>query len=158
MSPVLATQGVSVSFGGVHALMDVDLEVQSGQLVGLIGPNGAGKTTFVDAITGFVRCAGRIELDGHDLTVLRPHERSALGLSRTWQSTELFDDLTVRENLTVAAHRPSAWEVVKELFKESTAAQNAVDRALELVELTWAAGLMARPPRWRSWACGCGRR
>ena len=142
MSAVLATQGVSVSFGGVHALVDVDLEVQQGRLVGLIGPNGAGKTTFVDAITGFVRCSGSIELDGHDLTRLAPHERAGLGLSRTWQSTELFDDLTVRENLTVAAHKPSAWEVLRELFKGSTAGQDAVERALELVELSWAAELM----------------
>jgi len=142
VSAVLATQGVSVSFGGVHALVDVDLEVQQGRLVGLIGPNGAGKTTFVDAITGFVRCSGSIELDGHDLTRLAPHERAGLGLSRTWQSTELFDDLTVRENLTVAAHKPSAWEVLRELFKGSTAGQDAVERALELVELSWAAELM----------------
>ena len=67
MTAVLAARAVSVRFGGVHALAGVDLEVQEGQLVGLIGPNGAGKTTFVDAITGFVRCTGRVELDGHDL-------------------------------------------------------------------------------------------
>jgi branched-chain amino acid transport system ATP-binding protein len=142
VSAVLATRGLSVSFGGVQALVDVDLEVPEGRLVGLIGPNGAGKTTFVDAVTGFVHCSGQIELDGKDLTRLTPHERAGLGLSRTWQSTELFDDLTVRENLTVAAHKPSAWEVVRELFKRSTAGQDAVDRALELVELTWAAEAM----------------
>jgi branched-chain amino acid transport system ATP-binding protein len=142
VSAVLAARGLSVSFGGVQALVDVDLEVPEGRLVGLIGPNGAGKTTFVDAVTGFVPCSGQIELDGNDLTRLSPHERAGLGLSRTWQSSELFDDLTVRENLTVAAHKPSAWEVVRELFKRSTAGQDAVDRALELVELTWAAEAM----------------
>ena len=72
MTAVLSTQGVSVRFGGVHALSDVDLQVGEGQLVGLIGPNGAGKTTFIDAITGFVPCSGSVELEGTDLTHLAP--------------------------------------------------------------------------------------
>ncbi len=107
MSAVLATTGLSVHFGGVRAVDAVDVVVEEGQLVGLIGPNGAGKTTFIDAITAFVRSTGRVELDGRDLTGLPPHARAQRGLARTWQSTELFDDLTVRENLTVAAQRPS---------------------------------------------------
>ena len=90
----LKATGISVSFGGVHAVVDVDLEVGEGQLVGLIGPNGAGKTTFIDAISGFVRSRGRVELDGGDLTRLAPHVRARRGLARTWQSIELFDDLT----------------------------------------------------------------
>jgi branched-chain amino acid transport system ATP-binding protein len=104
---VLAAHEVSVSFGGLRALVDVDLEVREGQLVGLIGPNGAGKTTFIDAITGFVRSRGRVELDGRELSSLAPHTRARLGLARTWQSIELFDDLTVLENLTVIAPRRS---------------------------------------------------
>jgi branched-chain amino acid transport system permease protein len=99
---VLSVAGLSVDFGGVHALTDVDLRVGEGELVGLIGPNGAGKTTFIDAITGFVRCSGRVELDGRDVGGLAPYERARLGFSRTWQGTDLFDDLDVRENLTVA--------------------------------------------------------
>jgi branched-chain amino acid transport system ATP-binding protein len=102
----LTAQQVSVSFGGVHALVDVDLEVAEGTLIGLIGPNGAGKTTFIDAITGFVRSRGRVELDGRDLSRLAPHERARSGLARTWQATELFDDLTVGENVAVAARSP----------------------------------------------------
>jgi branched-chain amino acid transport system ATP-binding protein len=102
----LTAQQVSVSFGGVHALVDVDLEVAEGKLIGLIGPNGAGKTTFIDAITGFVRSRGRVELDGRDLSRLAPHERARSGLTRTWQATELFDDLTVGENVAVAARSP----------------------------------------------------
>jgi branched-chain amino acid transport system ATP-binding protein len=99
--------------------------VAEGQLVGLIGPNGAGKTTFVDAISGFVRYTGGVELDGRDLAGLAPHERARLGLARTWQSTELFDDLSVHENLTVASRD-----------------EQAVEEALGLVELDWAAELM----------------
>jgi branched-chain amino acid transport system ATP-binding protein len=105
MTAVLSARGVSVNFGGVRALVDVDLDVDEGQLVGLIGPNGAGKTTFIDAISGIVRSRGRVELDGRDVTSLPPHARARLGLTRTWQSIELFDDLTVLENLTVLAPR-----------------------------------------------------
>ncbi len=97
-----------MNFGGVRALVDVDLDVGEGQLVGLIGPNGAGKTTFIDAISGIVRSRGRVELDGRDLTSLPPHARARLGLTRTWQSIELFDDLTVLENLTVLAPRQAS--------------------------------------------------
>jgi branched-chain amino acid transport system ATP-binding protein len=142
MSAVLETAGLSVRFGGVHALSDVALTVGEGRLVGLIGPNGAGKTTFVDAICGFVRCSGRIELDGRSLTGRSPHERARLGLARTWQASELFDDLTVRENLNVAARRPSAWTVVRELFQSSPESAPSVEEALETVDLAWAADAM----------------
>ncbi len=114
MTAVLSAKGVSVSFGGVHAVVGVDLEVGDGQLVGLIGPNGAGKTTFIDAISGFVRSSGRVEIDGKDLSGLPPHARSRLGLARTWQAIDLFDDLSVRENLRVAGHHPSVWRMLKE--------------------------------------------
>jgi branched-chain amino acid transport system ATP-binding protein len=125
VTAVLKAGGVSVRFGGVHALSGLDLEVENGQLVGLIGPNGAGKTTFVDAATGFTPYAGRVELDGRDLTGLAPHARARLGLSRTWQSTELFDDLSVSENLSVASRDA-----------------DAIEEGLGLVELEWAADLM----------------
>jgi len=121
---VLRVTGLSVAFGGVRALRDVTLEVREGELVGLIGPNGAGKTTLVDAVSGFVGYAGRVELSGADLSGLPPYERARRGLGRTWQSTELFDDLDVRENLTVASR------------SGSTA------RALGLVGMDWAAEAM----------------
>lgn len=103
MTSVFRARGVSVSFGGVRAVAGVDLEIEAGELVGLIGPNGAGKTTFIDAITGFVRSEGTVELGDTTLNGLPPHVRAQRGLARTWQTVELFDDLTVRENLTVAA-------------------------------------------------------
>ena len=104
----LKVNRLSVAFGGVHALEEVDLEVGAGELVGLIGPNGAGKTTFVDAITGIVPSSGSVRLEGRDVSGLPPYRRAQLGFARTWQGTELFDDLDVRENLTVATgHRPT---------------------------------------------------
>jgi branched-chain amino acid transport system ATP-binding protein len=132
---VLNATGVSVSFGGVHAVVDVDLRVEEGQIVGLIGPNGAGKTTFIDAITGFVRSTGRVELDGHDLAGMPPHARAQRGLARTWQSTELFDDLTVWENLSVAAQRPSFLSIAAELVGKRIGESAAAERALELLDL-----------------------
>jgi branched-chain amino acid transport system ATP-binding protein len=128
----LRARGVSVSFGGVHAVVDVDVDVEEGRLVGLIGPNGAGKTTFIDAITGFVRSRGQVELAGRDLSRLPPHERARGGLGRTWQATELFDDLTVAENLAVAAERPSRWAAVRELVwrapRNGADARDALER------------------------------
>jgi ABC-type multidrug transport system fused ATPase/permease subunit len=109
-TPVLTVGGLSVTFGGVRALDGVDLEVREGELVGLIGPNGAGKTTFVDTITGFVGFSGNVKLDGRDIGRLPPYDRARLGLARTWQSTDLFDDLDVRENLTVASTRNAGSE------------------------------------------------
>jgi len=132
---VLTATGISVSFGGVHAVVDVELEVGEGRLVGLIGPNGAGKTTFIDAISGFVRYRGRVELDGHDLTRLPPHVRARLGLARTWQSIELFDDLSVRENLLVASRRPSIWRTVLETVSLPDPGTAEVGPALELLGL-----------------------
>ena len=135
MTSVLSARGISVSFGGVHAVVGVDLDVEPGQLVGLIGPNGAGKTTFIDAVTGFVQHRGEIELDGVDISALPPHARARLGLTRTWQSIELFDDLTVRENLTVAAQHPSVLMTLKGLFTRPMASSRAVDETLELFAL-----------------------
>jgi branched-chain amino acid transport system ATP-binding protein len=135
MSTVLVTAGLSVRFGGVHAVEDVDLVVEEGQLVGLIGPNGAGKTTFVDAITGFVRYTGTVSLDGRELDGLPPHARARRGLARTWQSTELFDDLTVRENLDVGAERPSFLALAAEVVGRRIAPGPAPDEALQLLQL-----------------------
>jgi branched-chain amino acid transport system ATP-binding protein len=135
MTPVLEARGVSVSFGGVRALVDVDVRVEPGQLVGLIGPNGAGKTTFIDAISGFVRYRGSVVLDGRDLGGKAPHERSRLGLARTWQSIELFDDLTVRENVAVAAEHPSAWAALREVFSLRGERTEQVDNALRVFGL-----------------------
>jgi branched-chain amino acid transport system ATP-binding protein len=135
VSAVLRTQGLSVRFGGVHAVEDVDLTVSGGQLVGLIGPNGAGKTTFIDAISGFVPYGGQVALDGQRLDGLAAHARAQRGLARTWQSLELFDDLTVRENLAVAAEQPSFLALAAELVGRRPRAAESPGEALELLDL-----------------------
>jgi branched-chain amino acid transport system ATP-binding protein len=136
MSALLEVQGLSVSFGSVKALSAVDLAVPDGQLVGLIGPNGAGKTTFIDAVTGFVPSTGQVMFDGHDLSAEQPHVRSRHGLTRTWQTIELFDDLTVRENLVVASRRPTFGQSFAEIVLGRRApVVDGVGEALRVLEL-----------------------
>ncbi|ELP65407.1 ABC transporter ATP-binding protein [Streptomyces turgidiscabies] len=132
----LSVHGLSVSYGGVHALSGVDLDVAEGQLVGLIGPNGAGKTTFIDAVTGFARHDGRVELTGTDLSRLRPHARVRHGLARTWQSIELFDGLSVAENVAVATAQRSGWAATwRETFTRPTGLGDDIHEALSVVGL-----------------------
>jgi sulfate-transporting ATPase len=102
----LEVQGITVRFGGVVAVDDVSFKVAPGEVVGLIGPNGAGKTTLLDVVTGFTRQqAGKVFLDHADVSTWRPERRARAGISRSWQGVELFDELTVRENLLVAEER-----------------------------------------------------
>jgi branched-chain amino acid transport system ATP-binding protein len=103
--PILDVTDLVVSFGGVRAVDGVTFSVAPGQLHGLIGPNGAGKTTTIDALTGFVSHRGRIQFEGRALDGLPAHERARAGVARTFQSLELFDDLTVRENCQVGPNR-----------------------------------------------------
>jgi branched-chain amino acid transport system ATP-binding protein len=131
---LLETYGMSVTFGGLKAVNSVDIRVEEGQLVGLIGPNGAGKTTFIDGITGFVPTTGRIVFDGREIGAEPPHQRAGLGLGRTWQSLELFDDLTIEENLQVAADKQTAKDFLLDLVvPRRKRDRSGVDFALEVL-------------------------
>ena len=124
--PLLDVSGLSVAYGGVVAVSDVDLQVPEGTVYGLIGPNGAGKTSMVDALTGYTRAAGgRITFGGRDIGGLRPYRRARLGLARTFQSVELFGDLTVDENLLVASEHVTVASALRDLFLP----QRSPDRA-----------------------------
>jgi branched-chain amino acid transport system ATP-binding protein len=105
--PLLSLRGVSVRYGGVRAVDSADLDIEEGSLVGLIGPNGAGKTTLIDAIGGYCRSSGEIVFGGQGIGHLPAYRRSRLGLGRTFQAGELFDDLTVLDNVTVGSYRGS---------------------------------------------------
>jgi branched-chain amino acid transport system ATP-binding protein len=134
--PVLDAAGVSVSYGGVHANTDVDLRVLPGQVVGLIGPNGAGKTTFVDAVTGFAGYRGSVSLAGRSIDGLPAHRRARLGLARTWQSIEVFGDLSVIENLYAATRRVRLSSVFTDLVRPGRRRTDEDERwALDLVGL-----------------------
>ena len=136
---LLEARGLTVSYGGLHANEEVDLDCEEGMLVGLIGPNGAGKTTFIDAITGFTPIsAGSVRFDGTDLAGLGPNQRSSRGLVRTFQSLELFEDLTVRDNLMVAAERPRWNSLLVDVFRPGTgdkAYRGQVEWALDALDL-----------------------
>jgi branched-chain amino acid transport system ATP-binding protein len=100
----LQATGVSRSFEGLQALREVSLELRRHEVVGLIGPNGAGKTTLVNILSGFDRpSSGSIELAGKDITSWTPARRGRAGLARTFQHSRSFRNLTVRENVEVAA-------------------------------------------------------
>ncbi len=101
----LATEGLTVSFGGTRALNDFTMSVQTGERVGLIGPNGAGKSTFINAVTGYTRSAGTIQFGGQPLRNLPPHRRARLGLVRTFQNLSLFRTMTVAENISLGSGR-----------------------------------------------------
>jgi branched-chain amino acid transport system ATP-binding protein len=100
---ILAFEDVVVAFGALRAVDGVTFAVGAGERRAIIGPNGAGKTTLFNATTGVLRpTRGRITFGGHDITRLPPHRRAALGISRTFQITNLFPTLTVSDNLSLA--------------------------------------------------------
>jgi ABC-type branched-subunit amino acid transport system ATPase component len=103
MTVMLETVGLEKRFGGITAANDVSLKVEKGARHALIGPNGAGKTTVVNLLTGVLRpTAGRIMLEGRDITNLATHERVRLGVARTFQINQLFGDLTPLESIGLA--------------------------------------------------------
>jgi branched-chain amino acid transport system ATP-binding protein len=103
---VLEVEGVGIRFGGVQALSNVDFRVDESEIVGILGPNGAGKTTLFNCVSGFYTPnEGRIRLHGEDVTSLRPDERAARGLGRTFQQVGLVRSFSVLENLVVAQHK-----------------------------------------------------
>ncbi len=137
MTALLEVAGLRVIFGALAAVDDVSFSVPNGGIMGLIGPNGAGKTTTIDALCGFLpNAVGSIRLDGVALDGLRAHQRAQAGLGRTFQAVELFDDLSVRENLLVAAIRPRWWSPFVDAVapRRGTRGVN-VDDALGLMDL-----------------------
>jgi branched-chain amino acid transport system ATP-binding protein len=132
----LAVENLAVRYGGVTAVAGVSFEAERGQMIGIIGPNGAGKTSLIDGLTGFTASTGSVRVDGHEFGGLPAHRRAQSGLVRTWQSVELFEDLTVRENLTVAMGAKGARVVLASLAGRHTADDSRVDVVLDQLELT----------------------
>jgi branched-chain amino acid transport system ATP-binding protein len=132
-NPLLDVERVSVHYGSLKAVDEVSFAVAPGEIVGIIGPNGAGKTTLIDALSGFVGCAsGSIRLAGVEIQRDPPHVRARAGLVRTWQSVELYEDLTVWENLLVAADSPHWWTMLGDVFssRRRVAKQDAAREVL----------------------------
>jgi branched-chain amino acid transport system ATP-binding protein len=136
MTALLEARDVTVSYGGAHANNNVNISVPEGKLVGLIGANGAGKTTFIDALTGFTPLSsGTIGFSGDEITRWSPDRRARAGLVRTFQSVELFDDLTVFDNLRVACEEASIWSLPIQIARNRPSAkvEESIDWALRAV-------------------------
>ena len=136
MTSLLEVSDLGVRYGGVVALEDVSFDVGEGEVVGLIGPNGAGKTTCIDTLSGFrTPNSGIVRFDGIDLAEESAHARSRRGFVRTFQSLELFDDLTVRENLLVAASTPTLWSTLTDALWPKRHDHSQTSRILGLLDL-----------------------
>jgi ABC-type branched-subunit amino acid transport system ATPase component len=140
----LSCSGVTVQFGGLVAVRDVDLSVPPAAIVGLVGPNGAGKTTLFGVLSGLVRpTRGTVHLEGHDVTRVRPQLRARRGLARTFQHPELFPGLTVRQHLVLAFRvkhaRGRVWSdllTMGSLRRAEPPEQSNVDELVDTLGLT----------------------
>jgi branched-chain amino acid transport system ATP-binding protein len=140
--PLLSVKNLGVSFGGVRAVDGVSFDVERGEVFTLIGPNGAGKTTVFNLISRlYTPSSGTIELDGIDLGRRAPHEIAGLGIARTFQNIELFENATVLQNLLIGRHTHRATGLASDLLftartrAAEVAARAAVERVIDLLDL-----------------------
>ncbi len=138
-APIFRTEKLSVMFGGLAALTNLDLIIDEGEIAGLIGPNGAGKTTAFNAVTGIVKpVSGKIVFQETDITGWPAEKIARCGIARTFQNIRLYDDLSVIENVMVAAHsliRYSFLEAISGLGRYSKDESRIRDKAKFLLEL-----------------------
>jgi branched-chain amino acid transport system ATP-binding protein len=124
---LLEVHEVGVRFGGLQALDEVSLDIEAGRVTGLIGPNGAGKTTLFNVVTGLqAPTAGRVVIDGQDVTLAKPHVRARRGIGRTFQRLETFGTLTARDNVLVGAEMRRGWS--REKFDVGDLTDELIDR------------------------------
>lgn len=143
MSIVLEVSELSQSFGGLRALNDLSLHVDSGEIVALIGPNGAGKTTFFNCVTGIYKpTEGEVFLharDGEKILIngKKPHQITALGMARTFQNIRLFGEMTVLENVMVGRHCRTRAGILGAILRNRATRMEekaSIDKSYELLE------------------------
>ena len=138
-TPILETKHLGISFGGLHAVQDFNLSINSGELVGLIGPNGAGKTTVFNLLTGvYVPTEGTVLLNGVPLNGKKTHQFVEAGVARTFQNIRLFHDMTVIENVKVAFSKDLHYGLADAIFRTPKfwkAEAEATEKALDLLEI-----------------------
>ena len=142
MAEQLEIRDVTLRFGGVTAIKDASFTVQKGSIQAIIGPNGAGKTSLLNTISGVYRPQhGSIILDGEDITRLKPHQRTARGLARTFQNIALFKGMTVLDNLLIGRHTHQHCGILKGGFyyglgeKEEVAHRMVVEDIIDFLEI-----------------------
>jgi len=138
MGAILTLQGLTRFFGGLAAVTNLSFEVQSGEILSLIGPNGAGKTTVFNLITGtLLPTRGKVLFGGHEITGSRPYESVALGIARTFQTTSLFYDETVVDNLIVGFRcrtRMGLWDAIFRTSRSREDERRCRQKAEEILE------------------------
>lgn len=135
---LLQVEGLGISFGSVRAVADVSFSLDRGEIVSIIGPNGAGKTTLFNMISGlYAPNAGRVVLDGETVTAMSPHLLARRGLSRTFQNLQIFQSMSVMENVMTGFHLRERGSILADLFGWPTArarARAAASDAMRLLE------------------------
>ncbi|SEL89637.1 amino acid/amide ABC transporter ATP-binding protein 1, HAAT family [Bosea lupini] len=141
MTKVLEIHGIKKHFGGIRAVDGVSFDVNKGEILGLIGPNGCGKSTLFNAVLGQLEpTAGRVMLDGHDITGMRPARLSRLGVSRTFQLLQVFPEMSVRENLILAGQEHRGTMVSRLFGPRDAGLGEAADRMIAFFKMSHLAG------------------
>jgi len=140
---LLETQAISINFGGLKAVDEVDSHIEDGEIVSLIGPNGAGKTTFFNLITGFLRpTKGKVIYMGKEITGLPAYQIAACGVVRTFQKTNIFSEVTVKEGVSLGFHMKRhcpAWQIIlngRDAKKEQKEVERGTSEVLAFTRLT----------------------
>jgi branched-chain amino acid transport system ATP-binding protein len=137
--PVLSLRGLSMAFGGLKCVCELELELGAGELVGLIGPNGAGKTTVFNLVTGvYTPTEGEIRLGGRSIAGLPPHQIAELGIARTFQNIRLFGQLSVLDNVRIACHLRARNGLVSAILRSArhvAEERRMLEEARQLLEL-----------------------
>ena len=134
MSSLIEFKNVSLNFGGVNALTEVSFEISENSLFSIIGPNGAGKTSIFNCISGIYRpTKGKVEIFGEDIKNLKPDAIANLGVSRTFQNIELFENMTTLDNILIGAHRHISYGSVSGLLFSKKARQEE-EKARQIAE------------------------
>ena len=135
---------ISKYFGGLEALKDLDLIVESGEIAGLIGPNGAGKSTFFNVISGVYKpTSGKVFFQGEDITGVKVHNTAEKGLVRTFQASRLFGDLSVIDNIYVACHIPSKTNLLADVIRLPKIRQMENETREKVMDIIMLVGLEA---------------
>lgn len=133
---LMETKGLSINFGGLWAVSDVDFVIEPKQIVGLIGPNGSGKTTFLNIVSGIYKATrGEAFLAGENITGLKPYEIYKRGISRTYQSSRLCWDLSVADNLLVGTYTSQDYNLAQTLFSAKKVNNEIYNRVQESMDM-----------------------
>ena len=139
-APLLRVERLGMSFGGLKAVNEVDLDVPAGKITAIIGPNGAGKTTFFNLVSGFYApTEGRVVFDGEDVTGLPPHRMARRGVARTFQTTRLFPEASVLDNVIVGRRlhtKSNVFDAVLRSRRHRREEEEAREKALDALEAT----------------------